>query len=149
MSALPSLRQLVPHAPPMLLLDELLEWTPGRARCAVRLRPDSPFMEDGRVRALVSLEYMAQAAAACAGADARGGEGGGEGSARGLLLGTRELTLAVEHFQAGDELVVDAERASADEQVTSFRCQVRRGQALVARAVLSVFHPAAGRGTSP
>jgi predicted hotdog family 3-hydroxylacyl-ACP dehydratase len=144
-SALPSLRQLVPHAPPMLLLDELLEWTPGRARCAVRLRPDSPFMEDGRVRALVSLEYMAQAAAACAGADARGGEG----NARGLLLGTRELTLAVEHFQAGDELVVEAERASADEQVTSFRCQVRRGEALVARAVLSVFHPAAGRGTSP
>lgn len=144
MTGLPPLRQLVPHAPPMLLLDELLEWTPGRARCAVRLRPDSPFMENGRVRALVSLEYMAQAAAACA-ADARGGQGG----ARGLLLGTRELTLAVEHFQAGDELVVEAERASADEQVTSFRCQVRRGEALVARAVLSVFHPAAGQGTSP
>ncbi len=146
MTGLPPLRQLVPHAPPMLLLDELVEWAPGRARCAVRLRPDSPFMEDGRVRALVSLEYMAQAAAACAGMEARGGEGAARG---GLLLGTRELSLAVAHFRAGDELMVEAERVSADEQVTSFRCQVHRGQELVARAVLSVFHPAAGRGVSP
>ncbi len=112
MTALPPIRSLVPHAPPMLLLDELLEYAPGRARCAVRLRPDSPFMEGGRVRALVSLEYMGQAAAACAGMQARDGGGAPAG---GLLLGTRELRLAVEHFQAGDALVVDAEHISGDD----------------------------------
>jgi predicted hotdog family 3-hydroxylacyl-ACP dehydratase len=144
LSALPPIRALVPHAPPMLLLDELLELGPGRARCAVRLRPDSPFMEDGRVRALVSLEYMGQAAA-CAGAPAHAAGGAAAG---GLLLGTRELTLAVEHFRAGDELRVEAERLSGDERISSFRCRVLRGGALVAEATLSVLR-APGGGTAP
>jgi predicted hotdog family 3-hydroxylacyl-ACP dehydratase len=143
-SGLPPIRELVPHAPPMLLLDELLERGPGRARCAVRLRPDSPFMEDGRVRALVSLEYMGQAAA-CAGPPSPGQAGAAGG---GLLLGTRELTLAVEHFRAGDELVVEAERISGDERVSSFRCSVHREGARVAGATLSVLH-APGGGTAP
>ena len=65
--SLPSLSEILPHAPPMILLDELLEFTPGRVRCAVRLRPDSPLIEGGKVRALVCVEYMAQAVAAYAG----------------------------------------------------------------------------------
>lgn len=146
MTALPPIGQLVPHAPPMLLLDEVLEWAPGRVRCALSLRPDSPFMEGGRVRALVALEYMGQAAAACAGMQARQG-GGGPGP--GLLLGTRELSLAVEHLRAGDALVVEAELASGDEKITSFRCRVHRGEELVAQALLSVFHPGDGGEAPP
>jgi predicted hotdog family 3-hydroxylacyl-ACP dehydratase len=120
----------------MLLLDEVVELTPARARCLVRLRPDSPFMEDGRVRALVALEYMGQAAAACAGAQAR--LAGGSPSV-GLLLGTRALELAVEYFTEGDTLTVDAERVAEDERVSSFRCRLHRGEALAAEAVLSVL----------
>ncbi len=145
MSELPPIAELVPHRPPMLLLDHLLEYTPGRSRCAVRLRPDSPFMEGGRVRALVALEYMGQAAAACAGMEARGGGL----AAGGLLLGTRELTLAIEHLRAGDELVVRAERLSGDDRVSRFRCQVHRGEELVAEAVLNVFHPSQAGAVPP
>lgn len=136
MSPAPPLEALLPHRPPMLLLDEVLECSPGRACCRVRLRPDSPFMEAGRVRALVALEYMGQAAAACAGAQAR--EAGGAPRI-GLLLGTRELTLAVEHFSAGDALVVEAERLAEDERLCSFRCRVLRGEALAAQATLNVL----------
>jgi predicted hotdog family 3-hydroxylacyl-ACP dehydratase len=140
-SALPAIAELLPHRPPMLLVDELLECSPGRARAAVRLRADSPFMEAGRVRALVAIEYMGQTAAACAGLLAR--TSGGAPSV-GLLLGTRELSLEVEHFHAGDTLTVEAERVAADERISSFRCQVRRGDALVAAAVLNVLLLAPG-----
>jgi predicted hotdog family 3-hydroxylacyl-ACP dehydratase len=131
---------LLPHRPPMVLLDELLDCEPGRARCRVRLRPDSPFMEDGRVRAVVALEYMGQTAAACAGFASRRD---GRPPAPGLLLGTRELALAVSHFEAGDELVVEAEHLADGERISSFRCAVRRGGARVAEAVLSVYLPGA------
>jgi len=93
----------------------------------------------------VSLEYMGQAAAACAGMQARQRGGAAAG---GLLLGTRELSLAVEHFHAGDSLVVEAERVSGDDRVTQFRCRVRRGEQLAAEAVLSVFHAPEG-GSAP
>jgi len=132
---LPPVGELVPHAPPMLLLDELLDAGPGRARCAVRLRQDSPFVEKGRVRAVVALEYMGQAAAALAGLEAR--VGGGR-PANGFLLGTRELTLTVPFFQVGDELLVDVEAVYRDERLSSFRCRVRRAGETVAQAVLNV-----------
>jgi predicted hotdog family 3-hydroxylacyl-ACP dehydratase len=95
-------------------------------------------MEAGRVRALVALEYMGQAAAACAGMAARAG---GRRPAAGLLLGTRELTLSVSHFAAGDVLSVDAERLVQEGGLASFRCEVRRGEERVAGAVLTVFLP--------
>lgn len=143
MTALPPIAELLPHRAPMLLLDEVLECSPGRARCAVRLGPDSPFMEAGRVRALVALEYMGQAAAACAGLRAR--QGGGAPVA-GLLLGTRELSLAVEHFTVGDALTVEAEAVAEDERISSFRCRVLRGEALAAEAVLNVLLLPPGAG---
>lgn len=136
MTGLPPLAEVVPQRPPMILLDALLEWAPGRARCAVRLGPDSPFMEKGRVRAVVALEYMAQAAAACAGMEARqAGLEPGEG----LLLGSRDLELRVGHFSAGDALEVLVEREAGDERLVSFRCRVRRGEENVAAAVLTIY----------
>jgi len=138
-TAFPPIGALVPHAPPMLLLDEVVESAPGLTRCAVRLRPDAPFMEGGRVRALVALEYMAQAAAACAGL--RAGQAG-RPPGGGLLLGTRELTLRVAHLSAGDALEVEARNLAEDGPLSSFRCRVRRGEELVAEAVLTVYLPA-------
>lgn len=142
----PPLRELLPHRPPMLLLDELVDHSPGHARCRVVLRPDSPFMEDGRVRAVVAIEYMGQAAAACAGLAARAG---GRPPAPGLLLGARELTLAVGHFAPGDALEVEAAFLAADERISSFRCAVRRAGVAVAEAVLTVYLPAGGAEERP
>lgn len=141
MSAIAPIAELVPHAGPMLLLDQVVDRAPGRARCTVQLRADSTFMVEGRVRAVVALEYMAQAAAACAGEQARGA---GAPPGHRFLLGTRELRLAVSHLFAGDTLVIDAEQAYDDGQVGSFRCSARRGEQVVAEAVLNVFQERGG-----
>lgn len=136
MSAFPPLEELVPHRPPMVLLDELVAWRPGWARCAVRLHPGSPFMEGGRVRAVVALEYMAQAIAACAGMEARQS---GRRPGSGFLVGARDLELSVAHLSAGDALEVEVEHLQGDERLASYRCRVRRGQEPVAAAVVNVF----------
>jgi predicted hotdog family 3-hydroxylacyl-ACP dehydratase len=125
----------------MILLDEMVDFAPGRARCAVRLRPDSPFLENGRVRAVVAVEYMAQAVAAYAGMCSHQD---GKPPSIGFLLGTRELTLAVDFFQAGDALAVDVEHVFGDDQLGSFRCSVRRGDEIVSEAVLNVYQHKGG-----
>lgn len=136
MNELPPIAELVPHGPPMILLDELLEWSPGRARCGVRLGPNSSFMEDGRVRAVVAIEYMAQAVAACAGMDARA-QGRPHGA--GFLLGTRDLELSVSHLSAGDFLEIEVEYLSGDERLVSYCCRARKGLETVAAAVLNFY----------
>jgi predicted hotdog family 3-hydroxylacyl-ACP dehydratase len=140
-TALPPIGELVPHEPPMILVDEMLDYAPGYARCVVRLRPDSLFVENGRVRALVAVEYMAQSVAAYAGMKSRRN---GEPPSIGFLLGSRELTLAVDHFRAGDTLVVDVEHVFGDDQLGSFRCTVRRDEVIVAEAMVNVYQTNGG-----
>jgi predicted hotdog family 3-hydroxylacyl-ACP dehydratase len=135
---LPPVAEVVPHRPPMLLLDEVLSFEPGRARCRVTLRPDSAFMQGGRVRAVVALEYMGQAMAALAGLEARAA---GRPPRVGFLLGTRELSLAVDHFAAGETLEVEVERVHEEGSAAQFRGTVLRLGAPVARAVVSVYLP--------
>ncbi|HET9598486.1 MAG TPA: 3-hydroxylacyl-ACP dehydratase [Anaeromyxobacteraceae bacterium] len=136
MSGLPPIASVVPHSGRMLLLDEVVAFDGSRVVCRVRLRPGSTFMEAGRVRAIVALEYMAQAVAAFAGLRARAA---GEAVRVGFLLGTRELRLEVEGFQAGDELVVEATHVWGDEELGSFDCAVRQAERQVASATLNVY----------
>jgi predicted hotdog family 3-hydroxylacyl-ACP dehydratase len=140
MSAFPPIAALVPHAPPMLLLDAVTLHEPGRVRCAARVRPDWPFVEDGRVEAVVALEVMAQAVAAFAGLS---GRAEGQAPRLGMLLGTRALELAVPHLSVGDALTVEAQHVFSDEALGTFRCTVERagpaGPERVAEATLNVY----------
>jgi len=136
MTELPPIASVVPHSGTMLLLDEVVAFDGHRVVCRVRLRPDSTFMDAGRVRAIVALEYMAQAVAAFAGLRARFA---GESVQIGYLLGTRELRLAVDDFEAGDELLVEAAHVWGEEQLGSFDCTVSEGGRKVASATLNVY----------
>ncbi|OFX22594.1 MAG: hypothetical protein A2V77_18990 [Anaeromyxobacter sp. RBG_16_69_14] len=136
MSDLPPIDELVPHSRPMILLDEVVAHEPDRVRCRLWLRPDSLFVSEGRVRAVIALEYMAQAVAAYAGLRARAA---GVPVRIGFLLGTRELRLEIDHFDVGDELLVEAVHVWGDEQLGSFLCTVLRGAVAVATATLNVY----------
>ena len=60
----PPLEQLLPHRPPMLLLDAVERFDGAVLACRVTPRAGGPFVRGGFVPALVSVEYFAQAAAA-------------------------------------------------------------------------------------
>jgi predicted hotdog family 3-hydroxylacyl-ACP dehydratase len=134
----PSLHELVPHRPPMLLLDEVLAFDGATATCAVTVRADSMFAENGRVPSWVALEYCAQCVAAFAGL--RAGKEGGR-PRLGLLVAARDLTLETDFFAAGDRLLVDARLVFGELRVGRFECEVRRDGAVVAKASLSVYQP--------
>jgi len=133
---MPPIADVLPHSGPMILLDEVVAFDGAGVRCRVTIRPGSMFVDHGRVPAIVALEYMAQAAAAHAGLE---GQSRGEGPRVGYILGTRELSLEVDDFEVGDELVVEARRLEGDERLVRFRCIVTRQGERVASADLNVL----------
>jgi predicted hotdog family 3-hydroxylacyl-ACP dehydratase len=135
----PPVAELLPHSPPMILVDELVLVEGPRTVCRVTLRPDSPFAEGGRVPAAAAIEYMAQTVGVYAGLRARGH---GEPPRIGYLLGTRDMTLELDSFAVGDELLVEAVHVWGDEALGSFDCAVRRGGETVAVATLNVYQGA-------
>ena len=127
---------LLPHTPPMILIDEVVEYSFPHLVCRLRLGPDSQFVEDGQVPALVALEYMAQTVGALIGLRALAR---GEPIRIGFLLGTRELSLSLDHFEVGDELLVRAEHLFGEAALGSFRCAIHRLGQEVARAQLNAY----------
>jgi predicted hotdog family 3-hydroxylacyl-ACP dehydratase len=141
MIAFPAIAEVLPHSAPMILLDEIVACGGPSIRCRTTIRSDSMFLAAGRVRAIVSLEYMAQAAAAFAGMR---GRTIGAPPGIGYVIGAREMTLAVDQFEIGDGLLVDAEEVWREERMSSFRCRVIRDGRCVAEASLNFYLGALG-----
>jgi predicted hotdog family 3-hydroxylacyl-ACP dehydratase len=135
-SQFPPIAELVPHEPPMLLIDELLAWTPEQARVRALVRTGSPFVEAGRAPAVALVEIMAQAVAASSGMARR--RSGGR-PVRGVLLGTRELELEVDEIAVGDVLTIDVTKDFEGDGLARYACSVEREGRTIARAELNVM----------
>lgn len=133
----PPVAELVPHEPPMLLVEELVEWSPDRARVRATLRAGNPFVTGKTMPASILLEYMAQAIAVANGMATQ--VRGEPATELGLLLGTRELTLEVDELAVGDvlELVVVCE--FADDKLARYACTAERAGQQLARATINVM----------
>lgn len=142
----PAIEQLLPHASPMLWLDEVCACEEDLVRCKLRIRQEHVFVEDGLVDPLIAIEWMAQTVAALVGLWDRQKD---VTPRPGFLIAIPEASFEVEHFQLGDELVVTAKRIWGDDQLASFECQVERGELQVARAQLSVYRRALSRRSGP
>lgn len=88
----------MPHAPPMVLLDRVVSIGDEYFEAELVLRPDSLFCDGEAVDAWVGIEYMAQAVAAFAGAEA---VAAGRPVKTGFLLGTRSYACRAPRFPVG------------------------------------------------
>ena len=140
--AYPALHTILPHRPPMILIDELLEHSEHEVVCGVTVREGEPFVADGRVPALISVEYFAQTVAAFFGY--RGREQ--LEPFVGVLVGTRELDLRADYFQVGDALRVAGRLTWTDGELAQFVCELRRGDEVLARAAINVLQTPAPSG---
>ena len=131
-----SLADLLPHRPPMVLLDEVVELdVAGRAiTTAFKVR-------ERWAGNWVAIEYMAQTAAALAGAfDLL--ENAARPARPGFLLGTRHLALAVPRFEVGATYRVTARSVFEDANAASFACELMAADGtVVATATLNAFRP--------
>lgn len=133
----PPIAELVPHGPPMCVLEEMIDWEPGKATCRMTVREGMPFVRGGRLAAVTTLEHIAQAVAACLGHEAYVG---GEGVRVGMLVGVRKMELHRPWIDVGSELRISVERVRGNDEVSTFRGEVRVEGELVATALTTLFH---------
>ncbi|TMQ09296.1 MAG: hypothetical protein E6J91_30725 [Deltaproteobacteria bacterium] len=125
----------LPHRPPMLLIDTIVEVTEQRAVCRATIRPDCVFAIDGVVHPSAMIEFVAQACALYVGVvDARAGDP----PRLGLIVACREVSFDVDGFAVGDELTIVASKVFGQDQLAAFTGTVTRGDALCATVQLSV-----------
>ena len=129
---------LLPHAPPMLLLDAVLGYEDGQLLAQVTIRPDSIFFRDGGVPAHIGIEYMAQACGALAGIEALSAS---RPVRLGLLLGTRNFRAARDFFREGETLLISVDQMFRDAEMGVFEGRVMLGEVTLATATLNVYQP--------
>ncbi|NLE49018.1 MAG: hypothetical protein GX614_11510 [Sandaracinaceae bacterium] len=137
MASFPPIRELIPHAGRMILLDELLEWEEGRARAKMRIRERMPFVRSKRMSTIALMEPMAQAVAACLGYEAYRG---GAGVRVGMIIGARSFEIFRAELAVGDALTFDVERIRGSESLSHFSCKAWREGEKIAEATLTLFH---------
>ncbi len=126
---------LVPHRPPMSLLDEIVSCDMKEGTLSAAFSARREWAENWS-----AIEYMAQAAAALAGAADRAG--GYEGPPKpGFLLGTRKMGLDFDRFEPGKRYIARARSVLIDEEAGSFECEIADGERVLARATLNAFRP--------
>lgn len=130
------LDDLLPHRPPMVLVDDVVAYDATRRQVTVAATIREPWSENW-----VAIELMAQTAAALAGLFDR--QEGASGCPRpGFLLGTRKLTLRVPRFEVGRRYLISATNEFCDDETASFACQINdEAGNVVATAVLTAYRP--------
>lgn len=93
---------LIPHRPPMRLIDAVISANQRELLARVSIAPDSPFVRNARVPAAIGLEYMAQAAAAFFALRVAGAEQ----PRQGMLIACPRLAASVAFFDVGANLLV-------------------------------------------
>ncbi len=128
--------ELVPHRPPALCVDELLEYSPESGRARGRVREENPLLRpDGTLDPLASVEIMAQALAAHEGFT-RALEGRRPGG--GFLVGVRDFEFTGV-LRAGESFEVTARRGSQFESLRLGEGAVVAGGGPIAAGTLKFF----------
>ncbi len=143
MSALPPVATLVPHAPPMLLLDALVVSDAQHTIAMASVRPDHPLLRAGAVPALAALEWIAQTAAARRGLELRGRA---DDPRVGFVVGSPRLELFVESVAVGASVRIEVRPVGEEVDVglRGVEGEVWADDVLVARGAVQVIERRAG-----
>jgi predicted hotdog family 3-hydroxylacyl-ACP dehydratase len=131
---------LLPHAPPIVLLDEVVPSGPDMAVARLTVRADDRFAVGAKgVPAHIAIEWMAQACGIFAGQQA---VAAGKPVRFGLLLGTRRFHALRPWFEVGEALTVRAVLYLQEAEMGVFDCVVQdAGGVSRASAQLTTYQP--------
>jgi predicted hotdog family 3-hydroxylacyl-ACP dehydratase len=129
-------QQLLPHRPPMLLVDALIDFSDGRGTVVSEVRRDDLFVnDDGTLEAVAMIELIAQGYAAI-----KGYEDTRDGVAvrQGYLVGARKVSMLAKVY-VGDRLTIDVDPSGHLEGFSVVDGVIRRGEEIVAEGSLKLW----------
>ena len=131
---------LLPHKPPMVLLDRVLAWDDGALEAEVEIRLGIPFYRESfGVPAHIGIEYMAQACGAYVGLEAKTTS---QPVRLGFLLGTRHYRATVAYFRDGERLSIHIQQILREMEIGVFDCRITAAGEELATARLNLYQPA-------
>jgi len=131
------IRDLVPHAGAMCLLERIVSADDASVVCATTTHRSAanPLRHEGRLAALHLAEYGAQAMAVHGGLR-------GDAARAGMLVAVRDLKLHVERVDDVEgEILVEARRLIASQNGLIYAFSVRAGTGELASGRVSVMWP--------
>lgn len=141
MTAFPPIRELVPHASGMLLIDRVISARGQTVRSEATIRAGNIFFQRGLgVPAYVGFELMAQTISAYDGLNRRRD---GKKPAIGFLLGCRTYAATVRFFTEDQKLEIEVTSLLGEEGMASFDCRILNAEdGELASATINVYRPA-------
>lgn len=141
----PKLFDLLPHRPPMLLINKIIDVQKTQSHAEVLIDEESSFFQTNKgVPAAVGLEYMGQTAALIAGYEKL--QDPNAEIRLGFLLGSRKYQTQTPYFETNKVLDVECtEGALVGESLANFNCTIKyQGEEeVLASASLSVLRKTA------
>lgn len=135
-----NLEKILPHNPPMILIDELLDvdLETNTVKASVTITEEKIFYDKNLkgISPLAGIEFMAQTV----GCYAYFRNGGGEPKI-GFLLGSRVYKNNIEKFELGKTYIIKVELAFSDNELVSFDCFIYNDGMECARATVNVYQP--------
>ncbi len=130
---------LLPHDPPMVLLDRYVSSNETELRAQVNITADSQFYDaKGGVPAYVGIEYIAQAVSAFNGLQDKEA---GKKVQPGFLLGSRKVELFTDYFALGSVLDIQVTTSFNDGEMAVFDGLVSHQGAVLVKARINAFQP--------
>ncbi|MDF1580909.1 MAG: hypothetical protein P1P74_09050 [Desulfuromonadales bacterium] len=128
---------LLPHRPPMMLIDRLLTYQPDRSGSAEVTLGSDCVLVDGTLNRVALVEMMAQTYAALKGYEDLSQ---GKPVLEGFLVGIRKARFAAD-AQVGDTLIVKVATIGAIDGFYMIRSSVRRDDTILAEGTLKLWVP--------
>lgn len=131
---------LLPHNPPMVLLDELISASQESVHCQVTIAADCLYF-NSKTRTVpnyIGIEFLAQSVGVWAGYHAQQKK---ETPKIGFLLGSRRYKASPVDFKEGQQLDIRANRVMHDENMSVFNGSITLDGQEVAKAQINLYQP--------
>ena len=138
MTIFPAITEIVPHQTPVLAVEKLTSWKLGHAQGELTILDSNPFVQNGKLDTVMSLEYMAQCVAACLGMEAF--QNGGNVRV-GMIVACRQMEILQPELLLGETYAVKADCVRGNNSISHYDAEIRSSDGeLVATCTMTLIH---------
>lgn len=130
--------KLLPHRPPMILVDQLIDFSPGQGRVTASISSGDLFVcDDGQLETVALIELVAQAYATIKGYDDTLNQ---RPVQRGFLVGGRSFNIH-RQAQSGEQLIIDINTAAELDGFSVIDGVITCGDEVIAEGSVKLWLP--------